>query len=707
MHSLKGVEKPESLDRLGTIEAALKRKQTALRVLKHRIDTKRGSRPIPAEDAARIAILQREVASLERSRNGELLGLASPEARQQRLKKHDREANWACGGLANDDPTAPPAPPEASGASLAAEMRRRGGESRVSLTGSVAGPPVPSAPALTAPRTPQTQDRHPPWRAPSINPTSPLPPPPPSDNGPASLIGVDSRPPHWQQHEREAAANEAWVAYKDAQRLRDEELRVSMRASWSMHSDELEALKQHAAPKVETRLSARAAESASALAAERERRRQSSEGADGRRSRKLHQMVHTTPSRTTTSFRTSPAISTAGSVAVGATASGDDGETPHASPAEAGAAVPPNALRHTAADAVVLEEAEAEKVALHDVLQRRRDQRVAGQEVRQMREREWARRSAELKRMKQATTKRVDDTHSAALLKAIEARPFTMTRSVSDSQPATPRGGNRSAPGHARAKARQGDARDTNEARDASRAAMVTAPAVSSRLGEPWPGYTSGLPCDPEAMARLHAYDLSLSRSVTAAPCAVGAVGGSSSPNEAGGPGGLGGGYQYHADPHRDEYGDFSAREVWRRYDSGGGGGGGEIGQWGSSFGSNIQGGASSSGGGALGEWRATSHSIVEHAIPAHSALVLSDEDLLYPGTYAASSGGWVGQPPRACTPSPSPSPSASLAATQRGCALPMPHAKHSALSRPYATYNTFSDSASPSRRTPRVPVWK
>jgi chemotaxis protein methyltransferase CheR len=226
-----------ALDRLGTIDAALKRKQTALRVLKQRIDTRHGSRPIPAEDAARIAILQREVASLERSRNAELLSLTSPSVRQQRLEKLDREVNWTSRSQSRaEDQTAPPAPPEASGASVA-ELRRRA-ESGLTSSGSLA--PAPAPPHV--PQTPQTQERRPPWKT-GAKPTSPPLPPPPPPPPP---------PPNGEQHERESAANEVWLAYKEAQRLRDEELRVSMRGSWRTHSGELENLKQHAAPKVET-----------------------------------------------------------------------------------------------------------------------------------------------------------------------------------------------------------------------------------------------------------------------------------------------------------------------------------------------------------------------------------------------------------------------------------------------------------------------
>jgi hypothetical protein len=176
-----------ALDRLGTIDSALKRKQTALRVLKQRIDTRHGSRPIPAEDAARIAILQREVASLERSRNAELLSLTSPSVRQQRLEKLDREVNWTSRSQSRaEDQTAPPAPPEASGASVA-ELRRRA-ESGLTSSGSLA--PAPAPPHV--PQTPQTQERRPPWKT-GAKPTSPPLPPPPPPPPP---------PPNGEQHER-------------------------------------------------------------------------------------------------------------------------------------------------------------------------------------------------------------------------------------------------------------------------------------------------------------------------------------------------------------------------------------------------------------------------------------------------------------------------------------------------------------------------
>ena len=58
----------ESVDTLSTISSMLERKQAALRALTLRIETRRGKRPVAAEDAATLAILQHEVASLERSR---------------------------------------------------------------------------------------------------------------------------------------------------------------------------------------------------------------------------------------------------------------------------------------------------------------------------------------------------------------------------------------------------------------------------------------------------------------------------------------------------------------------------------------------------------------------------------------------------------------------------------------------------------------
>ena len=609
-----------ALDRLGTIDAALKRKQTALRVLKQRIDTRHGSRPLPAEDAARIAILQREVASLERSRNAELLSLTSPSVRQQRLEKLDREVNWTSRSQLTsraEDQTAPPAPPEA-----VAELRRRA-ESGLTSSGSLAPAPAPPH----APQTPQTQERRPPWKT-GAKPTSPPLPPPPPPPPP---------PPNGEQHERESAANEVWLAYKEAQRLRDEELRVSMRDSWRMHSGELENLKQHAAPKVETG---------------RERRRHS--------------------------------LSSADSAAGGASTYRIDGEgTPGlangcASHAKAEPTSPSGLLRMTAAEALAEAEAEVKAAELNEKEQRRRDQRVASEEVRQMREREWALRAAELKKLKQSSTKRIDDKHSAQLLKAIEARPMAlikqaiearqMSRSASYSNASTPR----SAAGAVRAHA-HGDA---GSADAASRAAPV---AATLAPGELWPGYASGLPYDPEAIARLHAYDLSHGRSATVtgakaaavvasaaaaalatklvtaqaerdearaalraacagAAAAAATAAGYSAPGNPGGPGVHTQGDPVH-DPHFDSCASSTSRTGGWRVRNGTGGG-------------------SCRSGGPLG--------------------ASCDEAILYPGSYAASNGGWVGQPPRACTASPSPSPgtSGSSACAQRA------HAKYSTPSQ-------------------------
>eukprot|EP00900_Chrysochromulina_parva_P020539 jgi/Chrpa1/3118/Chrysochromulina_OHIO_Genome00015335-RA len=579
-----------ALDRLGTIDSALKRKQTALRVLKQRIDTRHGSRPIPAEDAARIAILQREVASLERSRNAELLSLTSPSVRQQRLEKLDREVNWTSRSQSRaEDQTAPPAPPEASGASVA-ELRRRA-ESGLTSSGSLA--PAPAPPHV--PQTPQTQERRPPWKT-GAKPTSPPLPPPPPPPPP---------PPNGEQHERESAANEVWLAYKEAQRLRDEELRVSMRGSWRMHSGELENLKQHAAPKVETG---------------RERRRHS--------------------------------LSSADSAAGGASTYRIDGEgTPGlangcASHAKAEPTPPSGLLRMTAAEALAEAEAEVKAAELNEKEQRRRDQRVASEEVRQMREREWALRAAELKKLKQSSTKRIDDKHSAQLLKAIEARPMAlikqaiearqMSRSASYSNASTPR----SAAGAVRAHA-HGDA---GSADAASRAAPV---AATLAPGELWPGYASGLPYDPEAIARLHAYDLSHGRSATvtgakaaavvasaaAAALATKLVTAQAERDEA--RAALRAAAPVH-DPHFDSCASSTSRTGgWRVRDGTGGG---------------------CRSGGPLG--------------------ASCDEAILYPGSYAASNGGWVGQPPRACTALPSPGTSGSSACAQRA------HAKYSTPSQ-------------------------
>ena len=74
-----------SLDRLSTIEHALTRKRAALRALSQRVHSRaHASRKPPSSDAARLAILQRECESLERSREEELLGLVSDTTRHER-----------------------------------------------------------------------------------------------------------------------------------------------------------------------------------------------------------------------------------------------------------------------------------------------------------------------------------------------------------------------------------------------------------------------------------------------------------------------------------------------------------------------------------------------------------------------------------------------------------------------------------------------
>ena len=76
-----------SLDRLATIEHALTRKRASMQALGQRVHsrpTPAAARPPPNSDAARLAIIQREVASLERSREEELLALASSDTRHAR-----------------------------------------------------------------------------------------------------------------------------------------------------------------------------------------------------------------------------------------------------------------------------------------------------------------------------------------------------------------------------------------------------------------------------------------------------------------------------------------------------------------------------------------------------------------------------------------------------------------------------------------------
>ena len=82
----------QALDRLSTIEHALSRKRAALNALTRRANVKGGNilptRAPPSSDAARLAILQHECESLERSREEELLTLASSETRHERIAGH-------------------------------------------------------------------------------------------------------------------------------------------------------------------------------------------------------------------------------------------------------------------------------------------------------------------------------------------------------------------------------------------------------------------------------------------------------------------------------------------------------------------------------------------------------------------------------------------------------------------------------------------
>ena len=75
----------QELASLATIEHALKRKRAALRALTARVKGVPGcGKPTPCSDASRLSILRQEVQSLERSKQAELLQLASSSAREYR-----------------------------------------------------------------------------------------------------------------------------------------------------------------------------------------------------------------------------------------------------------------------------------------------------------------------------------------------------------------------------------------------------------------------------------------------------------------------------------------------------------------------------------------------------------------------------------------------------------------------------------------------
>lgn len=95
----------DQLDRLSTIEHALSRKRAALRSLSLRVHSRAApaGKPVPSSDAARLAILQREVDSLERSREEALLTLASSSKRHARTQQVDTHADENDRRTANDD----------------------------------------------------------------------------------------------------------------------------------------------------------------------------------------------------------------------------------------------------------------------------------------------------------------------------------------------------------------------------------------------------------------------------------------------------------------------------------------------------------------------------------------------------------------------------------------------------------------------------
>ena len=290
----------EKLDNLATVEAALKRKAAALRALMQRLDS-RGSRSIPTEEASRLAILQREVASLERSRDTELLNLASPQGRKGRLR--------------TSTPPAEPPPPLPPVDSL----------------------PTPLTIAATPPRVSTNGER---------------------PGTVADSVGADRGG---------GGVNSAWHAYRHAQAARVAELRGSMRESWRARNGEIATIKQRVSPRIDSRMSPRAAAALKSAADDRTARRAASAGLVEERRQQLQVLVKMAPSATASMARNQP-----------------------------------------------------------DVEGRRCDQKELSAEMRAQRQREWARQSANLRRIRQEGSARVQTTHTAEVLYQMAAKPLHM-----------------------------------------------------------------------------------------------------------------------------------------------------------------------------------------------------------------------------------------------------------------------------------------
>ena len=212
-----------ALDELGTLEAALKRKSAALRALLQRLDSRRGRSAITAEEASRLAILQREVDSLERSRDEELLRLSSPDARGRRLVQQQDQKKAAI--VSASATQLPPSPPRSM--------------------------PPPPPPVSTPPRAALGSG------APS------------SAGGSEAVCASPAATCATGDSRASASTTGAWLAYREAQAMRDIELRGSMRQEWRMRDGEVAALKQRVNKRVDTRISPHVANAQQTRALER------------------------------------------------------------------------------------------------------------------------------------------------------------------------------------------------------------------------------------------------------------------------------------------------------------------------------------------------------------------------------------------------------------------------------------------------------
>ena len=100
----------DALHGLATIEQALKRKRSAVRALAARIHVQPGQKSFaPCSDSARLVQLRHEIESLERSKEAELLKLATPAARIERRAQLDEAAKPSEDVLERAEPVPPAA----------------------------------------------------------------------------------------------------------------------------------------------------------------------------------------------------------------------------------------------------------------------------------------------------------------------------------------------------------------------------------------------------------------------------------------------------------------------------------------------------------------------------------------------------------------------------------------------------------------------